>query len=150
MKRGYTFCTLHISHISADSSTYSSVPWKPQSLEASVTSILLIKDSQTQPIKFYHNLWTICIEREIIKSGLGNPSRLPFSEDRIILRKCRHVCTKIHSTWFGWCDSGLRIRELILTVTYCQNLHSYSHFPFCSHLLFPFLLLLLFHNGINY
>lgn len=49
--------------------------------------------SQTQLIKFHHNLWSICIEKKSLSLPVDTPNRpplrppAPFSEDRVVLEE---------------------------------------------------------------
>lgn len=58
--------------------------------------VWLLNDSQAQPIKFSHNLCSICIEKKSLSLAVDIRAALPSRRIERIWRKCRHVFTKTH------------------------------------------------------
>ena len=91
---------LYTSQINADSTC--SVKWKapppqkPSTQKFLWPEVWLLNDSQAQPIKFSHNLCSICIEKKSLSLAVDIRAALPSRRIERIWRKCRHVFAKTH------------------------------------------------------
>lgn len=94
--------------------------------KVSMTKVWLLKDLHAQPIKFYHNRSSICIEKISISLAVDMRATLPSQRIEQIWRKCRHVFTKAHYARFSCYDPVLEMRGLWLTHTYKLSWQRYK------------------------
>ena len=71
-------------------------PQKPSTQKFLWPEVWLLNDSQAQPIKFSHNLCSICIEKKSLSLAVDIRAALPSRRIERIWRKCRHVFAKTH------------------------------------------------------